>query len=246
MNKADVAPKARRFYETVRVGEAEQGGFSVLLDGRAARTPGANALALPTPELAQLVAAEWLAQGDTLNWGTMPATRLAGVAIDGGHAGRDRATQIIGDYASSDLICYFAPFPKALVARQAEVWGPILEWARQSRGLDFRSVTGVIHQAQPATTLANLTEILMATDDFTLAGLALGASLFGSAILALALAAARVDGAAAVAAARLDELFQEGQWGRDAESDRRAQALAHDAQMLEGWFAALSQPLCGA
>ena len=39
-------PTIRRFYKSVEVREAEGGGFELMLDGRAARTPG-QATGLP-------------------------------------------------------------------------------------------------------------------------------------------------------------------------------------------------------
>jgi chaperone required for assembly of F1-ATPase len=77
-------------------------------------------------------------------------------------------------------------------------------------------------------------------DDFALAGLALAAPLFGSAILALALRDGRINADEAMIAARLDEIFQEEQWGVDAEAAARADAMAVEAVMLERWFAALA------
>ena len=65
------------------------------------------------------------------------------------------------------------------------------------------------------------------------------AAMFGSAVLALALEAGWLSGEKTLAAARLDEAFQEEQWGVDAEAAQRTARLAQDAAMLERWFAAL-------
>ena len=68
----------KRFYARAT---AEAGG-AVLLDGKSIRTPGRNALALPTPALAEAVAAEWNAQGEKVDPRSMPLTGLANAAID--------------------------------------------------------------------------------------------------------------------------------------------------------------------
>jgi chaperone required for assembly of F1-ATPase len=239
MSVPSPAPKPRRFYSQARAVKIDDGGFILQLDGRAARTPGARPLVLPKTALADLVAAEWAAQGETLDWALMPATRLASIAIDGGASGRGRAIDTVVGYGASDLLCYFAAHPRSLVARQTRVWGALLDWAREAHGLAFVRAHGVVHQAQPPETLATLKEMAGAADDFTLTGLAFGAPLFGSAILTLALAHGYVDAAAATAAARLDETFQEELWGVDPESAKRAQALADDAAALDRWFRAL-------
>jgi chaperone required for assembly of F1-ATPase len=88
--------------------------------------------------------------------------------------------------------------------------------------------------------LARLTALAEASDDFVLAGLAFAASLFGSAILALALKVGRLRAESAMGAARLDEIFQEERWGVDAEAEARADAMAVQAVTVERWFAALA------
>lgn len=232
-------PKPRRFYQAVEVAPAAAGGFAISLDGRGARTPGARPLVLPTKNLATLIHREWAAQGDVLDWSAMPATRLAGLTIDGDEGARERAVKSMVDYASNDLICYHAPSPRSLAARQDQVWGPLLTWAQEAHSLSFIQVTGVMPQVQPKATLERLAEMVSSVDDFTLSGLALAAPLFGSAVIALALAHQHLDAASALEAARLDEIFQEAQWGVDEENARRVQAMAKEAEWLGRWFAAL-------
>jgi chaperone required for assembly of F1-ATPase len=239
MNEICPTPAPRRFYDEVAAVPATDGRFEIRLDGRSALTPGGAPLAAPTAALGRLLASEWVGQGATIAPATMPATRLAGAILDGGESARTRATEAIADYASSDLICYFAPFPRALAERQAAVWGPLLDWAKAARGLAFVRAVGIVHQPQPRDTLERLRGLLAELDDFTLAGLAQAASLFGSAILALALRDQRLDVAAALAAARLDETFQEAQWGADPENARRSAIMAREADGLARWFDAL-------
>jgi chaperone required for assembly of F1-ATPase len=83
---------------------------------------------------------------------------------------------------------------------------------------------------------------LRAADPFATAGLAVGAALFGSTILALALRAGRVDAGEALDAALLDEAFQQAQWGVDPEAAARTAAMAAEAQVLDHWFRALETP----
>ena len=71
----------KRFYRQATA-SPEAGGVAVLLDGRAVRTPGRNLLRVPTEELAEAIAAEWNAQGETVNPQAMPLTGLANAAID--------------------------------------------------------------------------------------------------------------------------------------------------------------------
>jgi chaperone required for assembly of F1-ATPase len=237
--QADIFQRPRRFYKSAEAGPAD-GGFAVLLDGRAPRSPAARPLVLPTRALAALIAEEWVAQGETVAYGTMPATRLAHTALDGVPAARAETAAGFTRFAAADLILYFAEAPGSLVARQEAAWGPLVAWAERRFDLAFVRATGITHRPQPPTTLARVETLALQADDFELAALAFGAALFGSAILALALRHGRLDGPGALAAARLDEAFQEERWGVDAEAAAAAQRLAVEAVMLERWFAALA------
>jgi len=237
--KPENLEKPRRFWKEAVAGPREDGGFPVLLDGRAAKTPGGAKLLLPTEGLARLVAAEWAAQGERLEIATMPATRLAFTALERVPAAREAVAEEVARYAGSDLLCYFAEGPEALVERQEAGWGPLLAWAEAELDLRFERATGIVHREQPSETGERVKALALGLDDFGLAGLASATALFGSAVLGLALQRGRLDGGAAFALSRLDEAFQEEQWGIDAEAAERAAAMRAEARMLERWFAAL-------
>ncbi|MCP6769967.1 hypothetical protein NL529_34475, partial [Klebsiella pneumoniae] len=61
--------------------------------------------------------------------------------------------QDILNYAASDLLCYRAEAPAALVTEQARLWDPILDWVRAEYDAPFNVGTGVKHLEQPAASL---------------------------------------------------------------------------------------------
>lgn len=74
---------SRRFYKGASVGPAEGGGFHILLDGKALRTPARKPLVLPSRALALAVAAEWEFQDHRhIRPFTMPLMSLAATALD--------------------------------------------------------------------------------------------------------------------------------------------------------------------
>jgi chaperone required for assembly of F1-ATPase len=234
--------KPRRFYEAVTVAEVpgdEGGGFAVQLDGRNLRGPKGGRVVLPTRALAGQVADEWAGQGERLELARMHATRLANTAIDSVPLAREATAQSVADYAASDLICYFAEAPGGLVERQLKGWGPMLERIEAEAKLAFVRAAGIVHREQPRETLAGVKALALAQDDFGLTGLAFGATLFGSAILAIALQRGWLGGEQAFELSRLDEAWQEDQWGVDAEAAERTQRLRGEAVMLERWFRSL-------
>lgn len=230
--------RPRRFYEAASAAPHE-GGFVVALDARTLRTPAGARLILPGQALAELVASEWAAQEQVIDHGQMPATRLAFTAADRIGEARAATAAEIARQAGADLLCYFAEAPKVLTERQEARWGPLLDWAAQALDLRFERAIGILHRAQPQATLDRVEALALALDDFALAGLALAAGLFGSAVLALALQRGVLGGDEAFDLSRLDEAFQEAQWGIDAEAAERTARLRDEAVMLERWFRAL-------
>jgi len=73
-------------------------------------------------------------------------------------------------------------------------------------------------------------------DDFRLAGLAFATALYGSAALAVATLRAWIPAEAAFDLSRLDETWQEEQWGVDDEAAERVARLRLEARMLGRWF----------
>lgn len=236
----DAAPaRPRRFYKAVDTAPAGEGGFAVRLDGRTPKSPAGAPLRLPTLALAELCAAEWAAQGGTVEPASMPAVRLAFTAIDRGADARDALADEAARYAGSDALAYFADAPEALVERQAALWGPWLDWSRDALGAPLLRAEGIVHRPQPPGALERVRALALEMDVFGLTGLAYACALFGSAVLAFAVARGALGGAAAHDLSRLDEAWQEERWGVDAEAAARTAGRLRDAELADRWFAAL-------
>ncbi len=232
-------PTVRRFYRSVEVREDEDGRRILTLDGRGARTPAGAALAAPSREVMLRVAEEWRRQEETLDFADMPLTRLLNAAIDGVAGAMAETRAEIARYAGSDLLCYRAEAPEALVARQAVAFDPVLRWAAQTFGARFAVTAGVVHVGQPPAALASMRAALDAIEDpAALAALSVMTSLTGSALLALAVARGFSGPADAWAAAHLDEDFQSERWGVDAEARARREARWRDFEAAAEVFAA--------
>ena len=217
----------KRVYDRVTSGPAE-GGFGVALDGRKLRTPGKQALIVPSAALAAAIAAEWDAQQGEIRPASMPLFRLAATAIDRTAALRAEVAAEIANYAATDLVCHRASEPPSLTARQQEVWQPLVDWARLRYDAALAVTAGVIPAGQSAAALKALAAAVAALDDFRLTALHALTGASGSLVIALALYEGRLDADAAFAASQLDETFQIEAWGEDAEAAARRLALAAD------------------
>jgi len=212
------APLPKRLYETVAIETADD-GYHLLLDGKRALTPGRNPLAMPNEAAAALLAREWSEQREVINPAAMPVTRIANSAIDRVSAAMPAVADEVARYAGSDVLCYRAGEPDALVERQRLVWDPIVDWARAEFGIRLNLAEGVMFVAQPAETVERLREAVAAFDDpLALSALHVLTTLGGSLLLALAIARGRLTASEAFDASDLEADYTLEVWGEDEEA----------------------------
>ena len=211
----------KRFWTQAKGAPAE-GGFAVQLDGRSVKTPAKSPLVVPTQTLADAIAAEWDAQVEKIDPTTMPFTRTANAAIDKVATQHTEVADLLAEYGDSDLLCYRADTPVELVTRQADQWDPMLEWATRDLGVQLQTRTGIIHAPQDAKAVDALRIRTHALSSFELAAFHDLVSLSGSLILGFAATTQIFEIENLWDISRLDDLWQEEQWGPDDE----AQALA--------------------
>lgn len=207
----------KRFWKTAAVEEAE-GGWTIALDGRRVKTPARVDLLVPTRGLAEAIAAEWNGVGEDVDPRAMPLTGLANAAIDRIAVDPARFADDLAKYAEGDLLCYRADGPMVLVARQAEQWDPLLDWARQRYEVEFAVGGGIMHIPQPPQTVEQLGQAVAAQDAFHLAGLSPMVTIGGSLVTALAVLEGAVSPEQGWAAVSLDDRWQIEQWGADADA----------------------------
>lgn len=219
----------KRFYKQATAAPAE-GGYAVALDGKPMRTPGKAPLIVPTAALAAALAAEWQAQTGEIDPLAMPLTRLVATAIDRVAVQPAAAVDEIVAYAGSDLVCYRAPEPAALVARQAGVWQPLVDWMRQRYDVALAVTSGIVPCAQPARVAEAIRAVVASFAPLPLTALHALTTAAGSVVVGLAAIEGRLDADGVWAAAQLDEDFQIERWGEPPESARRRQALRRDIE----------------
>ncbi|MEX3316629.1 ATP12 family chaperone protein [Sulfitobacter sp. PS-8MA] len=227
--------KAKRFWKEAAVVALEE-GYTVELDGRRVKTPAKRPLTLPTRAMAEAVAAEWQAQDKQIDPRTMPVTKTANAAIDKVAVQKQEVAAMLAAYGDSDLLCYRADSPEELVARQAALWDPILDWAEGCLGVKLETRQGIMHAPQAPDALEELHRRTAALDPFELAAFHDLVSLTGSLILGFAALEQAYDPEKIWAVSRLDETWQAEQWGRDdvaeAEAEIKRQAFLHACAMI--------------
>jgi chaperone required for assembly of F1-ATPase len=212
-------PLPRRFYSNVEIQERE-GAYAIHLDGRLARTPGRNPLALATRRAAEMLAAEWKAQVDVLDPGRMHATRIANTGIDSIGQRLAEVQADVAAYAATDLVCYRAGEPDGLMRRQRAAWDPVVDWAHSELGARVVLAEGIMHQEQDDAVLSAIrARVATEREPVRLAALHVLTTMSGSCLIALMMAAGALSADAAWAASLVDEDWNADLWGRDAEAE---------------------------
>ncbi len=224
----------KKLYQTTSI-ERRSDHWQVVLDARPVRTPGKRWLAVPTQALAQALAEEWAAQGETVQPETMPLTQYACSALDRVAPARGQVIGQTAAYADTDLLAYPAPDPPELRARQDALWLPVLDHLRRM-GWTVRQSSGLMPRDQEPGTRARAAAWLEAQETLTLTALASLVETSGSFFLTYLHAQGTLKIDELIAACSLEERFGVETWGRDAEAEqllaRRDGDLRSAAQML--------------
>ena len=129
----------KRFYKQASAGDGRRRPH------RAARRPpdpdarpraGARAR---KPRIAEIMAAEWNAQGEEIDPETMPVVRLVNAALEGGEAVLPDFRAEVLKYAGTDLLFYRADSPAELRDEQERHWDPILTALARHFGVGFET-----------------------------------------------------------------------------------------------------------
>ncbi|MCK1717967.1 ATP12 family protein [Bradyrhizobium sp. 141] len=230
-------PERKRFYKEAGVTDVE-GGYAITLDGKPIRTPSGRQVVIPSRVLANAVAAEWAAQGDTIDPVTLPLTRIANSVVEGVVDRVELVSADLAKYFESDLLFYRAGQPEGLVAREAAHWDPVLFWAAETLGAHFILSEGVMHVKQPDEAV-EAARAALPGDAWSVAALHVVTTLTGSALLALALAHGARDAGQVWAAAHVDEDWNADQWGVDEEAASRRATRARDFEAAVAVLAAI-------
>ena len=224
------APKLKRFYEIAAATKVD-GGYHITLDGKPVRTPGGETVLVQNQALADALAEEWDVQKTHIAFSTMGINQLVNSALDRGALDRAALADELAAYGSTDLLCYRAEGPVALVARQVAAWDPLLDWAEARYGARLRVTSGIVAIEQDATALAALQARIAMADRFQLCALRAAVGICGSLIVGLAVADGCLDIERAWQVVNIDEDWQKEKWGEDAQAAvNRAGAFAAFAQ----------------
>jgi chaperone required for assembly of F1-ATPase len=167
------------------------------------------------------MAVEWAAQGEFIDPATMPIVRLVNSGVEAGDERLQAFRDEVVKYAGNDLLLYRADTPRELVAEQEKHWDAALAKIARRFDVSFQPTTGIMHQPQPAATLAKLDEALCDEGLIALVALVSLTGITGSGLLALALRHGLLTADEVWDAAHVDEDHNIRLWGEVAEATER-------------------------
>ncbi|KAI8929339.1 hypothetical protein BC831DRAFT_422658 [Entophlyctis helioformis] len=208
--------KLNRFWKKVTVGTTPA-GFSVLLDGRALKTPDGNLVAIPLtkPALAALTAAEWEGQERQLKSYSLPMTSIIVRAVDSFKDPEIRQGVIdkLISYVHTDSVCYQQSYPDSFVQLQNQYWQPLIEWLKAEHNLEIKTTDGILSVRQTDEVVAYLRNMVAQFDDIKLAAFEKAVMRSKSFIIGLALVERHINVEFAAIAGRLEVIHQINRWG---------------------------------
>ncbi|OUS06888.1 hypothetical protein A9Q96_09005 [Rhodobacterales bacterium 52_120_T64] len=217
----------KRFWKEVSV-RPETSGYGIFLDDKQLKTPLKASMLAPTMAVAEGIAAEWEAVKETINPLEMHLTRCANATLDKVVIDHSAVAAMLAEYGGTDLLCYRADGPKELVGRQAKAWDPMLNWMLQKYDVDLIATAGIMHVPQPAEGQAKLRAVVSAYDPWRLTALHDLVTISGSLVLGLAVATKHLSVDVVWPLSRIDETWQEEQWGVDEAASAAAEVKRSD------------------
>ena len=232
---------AKRFYSQVSM-VPKEGGFEVMLDERALKTPAKAPLMLPNEALAAAIRDEFDAQTEAIIPDSMPVFSLAATAIDRVMTQRETLDDELVRYGHNDLISYrcSAEEDAVLAAREAEKWGAVQDWMAQRFDVHLLAFDGVMPQSQPAEITPHLQAAVAAVDHWRYVALYRATTLTGSLSLGLGFETGHLNVEELMALAFLDDLYQEEKWGTDEWAVERRDHIQSEIQDAYSYLALLS------
>lgn len=144
----------------------------------------------------------------------MPLTSLVSTARDIVSRERGRVVDGVIKYLDSDAVCIRPAYPRELVEMQDMVYGKVVSHVEEKVGERLNIVRGGLVAKQGEGVTRRVRGVLEGLDEYRLAGVEVVTGCAKSVLVAMALLEGGVEGGEAVRAARCEEEWQAGVWGK--------------------------------
>ncbi len=145
---------------------------------------------------------------------------------------RDEIIDKLVQFSLTDMLLFWGT-QKDLIARQEQVWGPLLHWADETLNAKFIKTHQLDVPEKNKTAGYRLKIFLQSLSDKELTAFYAAALDMRSILLAAALVKGRVNADEAFNAAFLEELWQNEVGGQDDEAQTRRESIHQDLREIE-------------
>ncbi|RLU18489.1 hypothetical protein DMN91_008846 [Ooceraea biroi] len=203
----------KRFYKRTNILSSGD-KYEVTLDQRKLKTPQGRVFEVNSKPLALAVAAEWDAQKETIDRGSMHLTALCNTVLDNPQSRSkiDLVNHVV-NCLQMDTILFYSSEVDELYSLQIEKWEPVVRWFCEHYEVDIARTRSIEAPAVSVETKAALTRHLLSRNFNSIYGLVYAVDGLKSVILTLATAARVIDIPEAVSLSRLEEEYQISHWG---------------------------------
>lgn len=174
----------KRFYKTVTTQELAD-GYLILLDGKPVRTQSAKDLNAKNKNLAESIMREWATQEEIIDPDSMPLTQILNTELDRVVNERMKMQETVLNYFNTDLLCYWASEPPALVEKQKALWQPRLDWFARKFGTALQTTTELAALEHPKEIQETIRQYVEGLDNAYFTALQVATSVSGSIILGI-------------------------------------------------------------
>ncbi|XP_012227833.1 ATP synthase mitochondrial F1 complex assembly factor 2 isoform X2 [Linepithema humile] len=188
--------------------------FEIVLDQRKLKTPKGRIFEVNSKPLALAVAAEWDAQKEIIDRGSMHLTSLCNTVLDNpnNYTKIDLVNHIV-NCLEMDTILFYSSEVDELYQLQVEKWEPIVCWFCKHYNVDIARTQSIEAPTVSMETKAALTRHLLSHNFSSIYGLVYAVDGLKSVILTLATTARVINISEAVNLSRLEEEYQISHWG---------------------------------
>ncbi|KYM78051.1 PREDICTED: ATP synthase mitochondrial F1 complex assembly factor 2 [Atta cephalotes] len=203
----------KRFYRRTNILSSGD-KFEVTLDQRKLKTPQGRIFEVNNKPLALAVAAEWDAQKETIDRGSMHLTSLCNTVLDNPYNRTkiDLVNHMV-NCLEMDTILFYSSEVDELYQLQIEKWEPIVHWFCEDYNVEIMRTQSIQTPTVSIETKAALTRHLLSYNFNSIYGLVYAMDGLKSVILTLATAARVINIPEAVSLSRLEEEHQISHWG---------------------------------
>ena len=224
----------KRNYKNVSI-KLEKGLSSISLDDTILNTPNGSKVEIPYKNLTNEIKQEWLKQGGTINFKSMPNTKLVFSVIDYVMPELENVKKDLINWASNDLLCYRVGSPSELVMIQEKSWGRYLNWLSKEYKVNMICTDQLSHIMQPKESIDQFNNVLSQYDEFFLLGLLELVRVYKSFIIGLGVITGNFDYKCAFNDSQLDEVWQRKKWGDDADALEESKDLLNRVGVINNY-----------